>query len=95
MSNTRLEVILKGRVQGVGFRFFTIRLACRYKLTGQVRNTGIDKVEVIAEGPENILKAFLKELSLGPSSARVNEVKSYWNNATGEFDKFQITYEER
>lgn len=94
MNDKRLHAVIHGVVQGVGFRFFVIRLARKLNLTGWVRNMGYDKVETLAEGAKDALNAFLDELRIGPSSARVTRVDVEWQPYTGEFDRFDVTYGE-
>jgi acylphosphatase len=94
MPDARLHAIVYGLVQGVNFRYFTVRLAQRLNLTGWVRNVGHDKVETIAEGSEDSLKAFLADFKIGPSSARVTRVDVEWGKPTFEFEAFRVTYEE-
>ena len=55
MGQTARHIIFSGRVQGVGFRFTVYRLANRYRLTGQVRNVPGGTVEMIAQGPVEII----------------------------------------
>lgn len=93
MADARLHVILHGMVQGVNFRYFTVRLAQRLNLSGWVKNVGSDKVETVAEGPEDALKAFLDELKTGPSPADVRKVDVDWSKPTHEFEDFHVTYE--
>ena len=64
-----------GRVQGVGFRYSTIREAKRLGLHGWVRNTAEGDVEVWAEGPPEKLSLFGSWLHKGPPLARVDSVK--------------------
>lgn len=86
----RLTVCLAGRVQMVGFRAFTYRLAVSLGLTGFVRNTADGRVEVAAEGPRPMLERLLAALHDGPSGAIVEEVASRWGVATGEWPDFRI-----
>ncbi len=58
----RLEAHFSGRVQGVGFRYLTRQLAQGFAVTGQVRNLPDGQVQVIAEGAEGEVRAFLKEI---------------------------------
>jgi len=51
-------------------------------------------VETVAEGPRDALNAFLEELRIGPSSARVTRVDVEWQKPTHEFDDFHVAYEE-
>jgi len=68
----RVEV--RGRVQGVGFRWFARESARRRGLSGWVRNREDGCVEVAASGPPEAVERFLGELRRGPAGARVDEV---------------------
>ena len=65
---------VRGRVQGVGFRFFAYRAAQENDLNGWVRNIDDDCVEVFAEGEEENLETFHQRLLKGPPFAYVTEV---------------------
>jgi acylphosphatase len=65
---------VRGRVQGVGFRYSAIREAKRLKLKGWVRNAANGDVEAWAEGPQAALDLFLAWLQRGPSYSRVDSV---------------------
>lgn len=71
---TRVRVVVRGVVQGVGFRFFAMQLARDYGLAGWVRNREDGSVEVEAEGEDLIVKAFIKDLRIGPRSADVTGI---------------------
>jgi acylphosphatase len=77
-------------VQGVGYRYYTLRCARQYLLTGRVQNLSNGHVEIIAEGEAGLLIDFIKELRIGPRSAEVNDVSVTWQKATGEFSNFTI-----
>lgn len=94
MSDARLHATVHGLVQGVNFRYFTVRLAQKLNLSGWVRNVGHDRVETVAEGSKDALNAFLDELKIGPVSAHVRKVDVQWLQYTGEFKRFDVTYEE-
>ena len=66
--------LVSGRVQGVGFRFFTQDIAQREGLTGIVRNLADGRVEVVAEGDADSLTRLEAALRRGPSHARVADV---------------------
>ena len=66
----RLTVFVRGRVQGVGFRWWTRALAVELGLAGYARNTSDGRVEVVAEGPEPALLRLVDLLSETPSTAR-------------------------
>ena len=92
LANQRLNAIVHGRVQGVGFRFFVLQQAVALGLTGWVRNMADGMVEVLAEGETVRLQEFLAALYEGPEAAFVRDVKFQYNIATGEFRDFDIRY---
>ena len=67
--------IIKGIVQGVGFRFFVQHKANALGITGWVRNRNDGSVEVYAVGPESRLSDLSGALHIGPSSAEVRSVE--------------------
>ena len=67
--------VIRGRVQGVGFRWFVMREAERLKLGGYVTNLPDGSVEVVSQGPETALETLESHLRRGPSHARVDEVE--------------------
>jgi acylphosphatase len=89
-ATTRLEATVRGRVQGVGFRFFVASRAEALGLSGWVKNGSDGSVKCLAEGPRPDLEALLAALELGPSGARVETVSPAWSAATGSFDRFSI-----
>jgi len=66
-----LHVVVRGRVQGVGFRWFVREAARRLGLAGWVRNRPDGGVEVAASGPDREMEAFEGQLRTGPSGAHV------------------------
>ncbi len=88
-----LEAVISGRVQGVGFRYFTVRSARSLSgITGWVRNEPDGTVRLIAEGPVDSLQKLLKKVQQGPTSARVQNVELEWKQPTGEFEAFEVRY---
>jgi acylphosphatase len=65
---------VRGRVQGVGFRFFTERAALREGLHGWVRNADDASVEIEVEGDAEAVDRFERAIHQGPAGARVNAV---------------------
>jgi len=63
-----------GRVQGVGFRYFTEAAAAREGICGWVRNTPDGGVEIVAEGDAEAVERFERRISHGPPHARVDRV---------------------
>ena len=85
----RLKAVVKGEVQGVGFRWAVQRQAGRLGLTGYAENQADGSVRVEAEGdPDRLdqLEAFLHQ---GPQWAEVAAVDSQRLAATGEFHRFE------
>ena len=86
----RLEAIVHGRVQGVGFRIFVVRRASRLGLAGWVANDAGGRVRCVAEGPRDSLDELLDELQDGPPGAWVERVDATWSPATGGFSGFDV-----
>ncbi len=87
----RLTAIVKGRVQGVGFRAFTQQEATQLNLVGWVANRWDGTVQIVAEGPDANLEKLVAWLNRGgPPSAYVTGVNLEWDPGTGEFRGFQI-----
>jgi acylphosphatase len=89
-DRARLSLRVKGRVQGVGFRFATRDEASRLALGGWVRNTSDGDVEVVAEGPTALLQRLATWCHVGPPGALVTNIDEHWLPYTGEFDGFGI-----
>ena len=86
----RVHIFVEGRVQGVGFRYFTIEIAIRYDITGWVRNTHNQEVEITAEGSREKLDQFVALIQRGPNAGFVKSLRIQWLTATGEFKRFSI-----
>ncbi len=70
----RLEANIKGRVQGVGFRYFVQRVAGSLGVCGYVRNMSDGSVEVVAEGKKEKIDELVAALKRGPSFSSVSDV---------------------
>ena len=86
----RARVVVEGRVQGVGFRYFVAEQAQEFGIKGWVRNRWDDSVEITAEARKPALERFLERVRRGPRSAFVSDVKVEWSPATGEFIAFSV-----
>ena len=86
----RLEVVVRGRVQGVGFRMFAADAATDRGLTGWVANEPDGSVRCVAEGPRADLEAFARDLAAGPYGATVGGLALTWSEALDAFDRFTI-----
>ncbi len=91
MEPERLHGVIKGDVQGVGFRFFLIRRAEALGLTGWVTNRDDGVVEFVAEGRRQDLEQLERAAREGPRMARVTAVEVNWSEATGDLSRFDIT----
>ena len=90
MAQKRIQLVVRGRVQGVYFRASAQREARRLGLTGWIKNRNDGAVEVLAEGEEDQVKDFLAWSQHGPSTARVDKVETRWRSYTGEYPDFRI-----
>lgn len=78
MNPSQIHAVVRGRVQGVGFRVHTQREGERLGLGGFVRNLADGSVEVMAEGPDPLLRELIAWLNHGPTSARVDALEWDW-----------------
>lgn len=87
----RLEAVVSGRVQGVGFREFVRHEATTRGICGYVRNSDDGRgVELVAEGDLNAIDALVVELHRGPRFARVERVDATYSEPNGGFSRFSV-----
>jgi acylphosphatase len=91
VDSERLHGVIKGDVQGVGFRYFLIGRAKALGLKGWVTNRDDGAVEFVAEGSRRDLEQLERAAREGPRMARVTAVQLTWSNATGGLDRFDVT----
>ena len=91
-KKVRAHAIISGKVQGVFFRMETQRAARGHNVSGWVRNRMDGSVEAVFEGEEANVKATLAWCRTGPPHARVSHVDVTWQEYTGEFEIFEVTY---
>jgi acylphosphatase len=89
-AETRLVAVVRGYVQGVGFRWFVQREAARLGLDGWVANRADGSVEVMAEGPDERLSELLLQLWEGPTGSAVSDVEVSREPARGNLAGFTI-----
>ena len=75
--------VIRGRVQGVGFRYFIADAAAREGIAGWVRNLADGRVEIAAEGDAEAVDRFERAVRQGPSHARVDEIDVTENVPSG------------
>lgn len=88
------EILIKGHVQGIGYRDFVQRRASRLGLTGYVMNLPDGRVRVRAEGTQESIEELVRELEKGPPLARIEKVSVIWLPLTGRFSSFGIRFAE-
>ena len=91
-ESVRVHALVRGVVQGVGFRYFVLRAARGAALTGFVRNLRDGSVEIVAEGPREALEQFIRVIGEGPGRGLVRDVQLAWTESTGEFESFEVSF---
>ena len=89
--NRAVYVIVRGVVQGVGFRYHALWQATEHGVTGWVRNRPDGAVEALIEGPSDAVDAMIAWLRRGPASAAVRDVYTQERRPEGH-KRFEITY---
>ena len=92
MNSVGAKFRVKGLVQGVGFRYFVLRLANSYGLKGVVRNLPDGRVEIEVEGDRGLVESFIQDVKTGHPYADVRDVQIEWLPFEGKFPTFEITY---
>lgn len=90
-DNRRREVHYCGLVQGVGFRYTVRRIACRFRVTGYVRNLPDGRVHLVAEGPSEELDGFLASVRTA-MDRYIDRADQIAGPATGQFRHFEIRF---
>lgn len=85
------HAVVKGRVQGVGFRYWVMSQARRLNLSGWVKNLPDGRVEVEAEGTYDNLFEMEQLLWKGPTLSRVDDVKCEYQQTNKNYAGFIIT----
>jgi acylphosphatase len=88
----RATVFYTGRVQGVGFRYTAREVACGYEVTGYVQNLADGRVELVAEGEEAEVQAFLTGIQESQLGSLVRNANVNWSPGTGQFNRFEIQH---
>ncbi|HOO76480.1 MAG TPA: acylphosphatase [bacterium] len=89
-GETRIRILVRGRVQGVFFRASTVEVGTGLGLAGRVRNLPDGGVEVLAEGPRPALEELAAWARRGPAGARVDSVEVEWGAGPGGYAGFGI-----
>lgn len=84
------RILVRGLVQGVGFRYFVLRQATRLNLRGYVQNLYNGDVEIEVQGERSLVEELIKEVKVGPRSAHVADLKIEWKEPNQNFHGFEI-----
>ncbi|AGK61286.1 Acylphosphatase [Archaeoglobus sulfaticallidus PM70-1] len=87
-----VRIYVSGIVQGVGFRYFTRKLAKELGVKGYVKNLSDGRVLAVAEGESEQIEKFISELRKGPRGAVVRDIKVEEYQPNGEHDSFVIAF---
>jgi len=93
-ARSAAEILVQGRVQGVGYRAFVQRKAGQLGLAGYVMNLRNGSVRVLVEGSRQSIEELLRDLHRGPPWARVEDLAVTWRPPTGRFTSFGVRYAE-
>jgi acylphosphatase len=91
-DKARVCIYVGGEVQGVGFRYYALRVAEELGLKGYVMNLHDGRVVAEAEGDREALGKFVSRMKVGPRSAHVTDHEVAWGQYTGEFRSFEVRY---
>lgn len=88
-----ITIIVSGRVQGVGFRFFTYQEARKLNLAGYVKNLDDGKVEIVACGSQIQINKLIDWIKMGgPNSANIENYEIQYTNRCQNFTTFNVRY---
>ncbi len=88
----RAEILVKGLVQGVGFRYFVVREAEKLGVNGFVKNLYSGEVLTVAEGEKGLVEELFNKIKVGPIHAAVKSFKIDWLVPKNEFETFEIKF---
>ncbi|MFQ6607892.1 MAG: acylphosphatase [Fidelibacterota bacterium] len=91
-DNVSAKIRVTGRVQLVGYRWFTRQWADDFGLYGWVKNERDGSVSIQVEGNRSRIEQLVKELKMGPANARVETVDVQWGSFLNQFREFEIRY---
>jgi acylphosphatase len=88
----QIHLTVYGKVQGVGFRYFSQMKAVQYDVRGWVKNSEEGAVEILAEGTQGNLDLFIEDVRRGNPFSKVNDVIVQDTNKTESYQSFKIKY---
>ena len=90
MTEVGAHLIIRGLVQGVGYRWFATKSASSHKLNGWVKNQPDSTVEIKVYGDKGGIHSFIKDLARGPSFSKVNDVVVRWIEFESGYNSFSV-----
>lgn len=90
-ESVQIQLIIRGRVQGVFYRVSARQEASRLGLTGWVRNCPDGSVELLAQGPRPLCEGLLRYCHEGPPGARVDEIDVSWGEPSSVCVGFNVS----
>ncbi|MEA1881563.1 MAG: acylphosphatase [Candidatus Marinimicrobia bacterium] len=87
-----VHLIVSGKVQGVGFRWYVVRSGRSLALIGYAKNLPDGNVEVQVEGNKVDIERFIKKLKQGPALSSVENVEMKWISPSNQLKDFNIRY---
>lgn len=88
----QLHIIVSGKVQGVGYRYFSQMKAVQYGVTGWAKNLSDGSVEILAIGTNDQLEPFIEDLRVGNPFSTIDDMKITKSEKTESFHSFTIKY---
>ena len=88
----QLHIIVSGKVQSVGYRYFSRMKAVQYGVTGWAKNLSDDTVEIVAIGNKDQLDPFIEDLRRGNPFSTITNLKMTESEPTENFQSFTIKY---
>lgn len=92
MAKELRHIVIHGKVQGVGYRFFATRVARRLGLKGWIQNNRDGSVEATVEGEKATIDEWIEELREGPRYAEVTKVDQETKEFTGRLGDFDVKF---
>ncbi|HTP79866.1 MAG TPA: acylphosphatase [Bacteroidota bacterium] len=88
--DARAHIVVRGLVQGVGFRYFVLMRAQKFALRGYVQNVYNGDVEIEVEGARSLVEEFIGEVKVGPRAAHVSDLRIDWMDLSHAFTTFEV-----
>ena len=90
--NSAYKIIVQGRVQGVGYRWFSMQIAQQLGIKGYVKNLFNGDVEIFAQGDDASVQQFINQLRKGPSFSNVTNLNIYDADFDYSLNQFKVIH---